>query len=78
MPGKVLVPVRKFLRLLDYMEQIGLDPDAMALEQQPDGSGREPLAEARNDPPGHEDVLRHDVIAPGKCRFYAVRPQPLH
>ena len=30
MPGKVLVPVRKFLRLLDYMGRIGLDPDAMA------------------------------------------------
>jgi AraC-like DNA-binding protein len=30
MPGKVLVPVSKFLRLLDYMERIGLNPDAMA------------------------------------------------
>jgi AraC-like DNA-binding protein len=30
MPGKVLVPVRKFLRLLDYMRRIGLDPEAMA------------------------------------------------
>jgi AraC-like DNA-binding protein len=30
MPGKVLVLVGKFLRLLDYMERIGLDADAMA------------------------------------------------
>ena len=30
MPKTLLVPVRKFLRVLDYMERIGLDPDAMA------------------------------------------------
>jgi AraC-like DNA-binding protein len=30
MPKELLVPIRKFLRLLDYMERIGLDPDAMA------------------------------------------------
>ena len=29
MPKRLLVPVRKFLRLLDYMERIGLDPGAM-------------------------------------------------
>ena len=29
MPREMLVPVRKFLRLLDYMGRIGLDPDAM-------------------------------------------------
>jgi AraC-like DNA-binding protein len=30
MPKELLVPIRKFLRLLDYMERIGLDPEAMA------------------------------------------------
>ena len=32
MPKTLLIPVGKFLRLLDYMERIGLDPDAMAEE----------------------------------------------
>jgi AraC-like DNA-binding protein len=30
MPRELLVPIRKFLRLLDYMERIGLDAGAMA------------------------------------------------
>jgi hypothetical protein len=31
MPRKLLIPIRKFLRVLDYMGRIGLDPDAMAM-----------------------------------------------
>ena len=31
MPRELLIPIRKFLRLLDYMGRIGLDPDAMAM-----------------------------------------------
>ncbi|MBT4522243.1 MAG: helix-turn-helix domain-containing protein [Halieaceae bacterium] len=30
MPRQLLIPVRKFLRLLDYMERIELDPESMA------------------------------------------------
>ncbi len=46
MPAELLVPIRKFQRLLDYMERIGLDGEAML---QPIGLSPEELARAPSD-----------------------------
>jgi AraC-like DNA-binding protein len=51
MPRQLLVPVRKFLRLLDYMRRVGLDPDAMI--------------QAIGHSPGELEAMGADQLLPG-------------
>jgi hypothetical protein len=41
-----------------WIELLKRDPEAARLEEASEGGGGDPLAEARGDPAGHEDVLR--------------------